>query len=155
MAKSKFSLGKCHTALENMWVIFKYLLTLISNIIPQWNLYDFRGFPGATSGKEATCQCRRHKRYGLTPGLGRRPTPVVLPRKFHGQRSLASYRPWGCRVRHTWAHFMISTHDHEILRLVLCSLVTFCSSHWYSFLWSHSSPPWFGKILSVLTALLT
>ena len=35
--KSKISLGinKCHIALENMWVIFKYLLTLISDIIPQ------------------------------------------------------------------------------------------------------------------------
>ena len=33
MAKSKISLGKCHTALENMWVIFKFLLILISNII--------------------------------------------------------------------------------------------------------------------------
>ena len=28
MAKSEFSLGKEHTALENMWVIFKYLLIL-------------------------------------------------------------------------------------------------------------------------------
>ena len=25
----------CHIALENMWVIFKYLLILMSNIIPQ------------------------------------------------------------------------------------------------------------------------
>ena len=33
MAESKISLGKCHLALENMWVVFKYLLTLISNII--------------------------------------------------------------------------------------------------------------------------
>ena len=33
---SQRSLGKCHTALENMWVIFKYLLILISNKIPQW-----------------------------------------------------------------------------------------------------------------------
>ena len=34
MAKLKISLGKCHSALENIWVIFKYLLVLISNIIP-------------------------------------------------------------------------------------------------------------------------
>ena len=34
MAKSKISLGKCHITLENMWVIFKYLLMLISTIIP-------------------------------------------------------------------------------------------------------------------------
>ena len=35
MAKAKISLGKCHSALENMWIIFKYLLILTSNIIPQ------------------------------------------------------------------------------------------------------------------------
>ena len=35
MAKSKIFLGKGHIALENMWVIFKYLLILISNIISQ------------------------------------------------------------------------------------------------------------------------
>ena len=34
MAKSKISLGKHHIALENIWAIFKYLLILISNIIP-------------------------------------------------------------------------------------------------------------------------
>jgi len=39
---------------------------------------------------------------GLIPELGifpwRRkwqPTPVFLPRKFHGQRNLAGYSPWG------------------------------------------------------------
>ena len=35
MALSKISLGKCPIALENTWVIFKYLLILISNRIPQ------------------------------------------------------------------------------------------------------------------------
>ena len=35
IAQSKISLGKCHIALENMSVIFKYLLILISNINPQ------------------------------------------------------------------------------------------------------------------------
>ena len=25
------------------------------------------------------------------------PTPVLLPVKFHGQRSLAGYGPWGCK----------------------------------------------------------
>ena len=24
-------------------------------------------------------------------------TPVCLPGKFHGQRSLVGYRPWGCK----------------------------------------------------------
>ena len=34
VAKSKIALGKCHTALENMWVILKYLLLLIFHIVP-------------------------------------------------------------------------------------------------------------------------
>ena len=31
------------------------------------------------------------------------PTPVFLPGECHGQRSLAGYSPWVCRVRHDWA----------------------------------------------------
>ena len=31
-----------------------------------------------------------------SPGVGKRqPTPVFLPGKFHEQRSLVGYRPWG------------------------------------------------------------
>ena len=61
-----------------------------------------RGFPGSTSGKESTCQCWSHKR--LDPWVGKipwrrkwQPTLVFLPGKFHGQRSLVGYSPWGCR----------------------------------------------------------
>ena len=43
---------------------------------------------------------------GSIPGWGRfpwrrkwQPTPVFLPEKFHGQRSLAGYSPQGCKVR--------------------------------------------------------
>ena len=39
---------------------------------------------------------------GLIPGWGRspwkrkwQPTPTFLPGKFHGQRSLVGYSPWG------------------------------------------------------------
>ena len=35
---------------------------------------------------------------GGSPGVGPipvQPIPVFLPRKFHGQRSLMSYSPWG------------------------------------------------------------
>ena len=62
------------------------------------------GFPGGADGKETTCQCRRHKRCRSDPWVRRipwgktwQPTPVFLPREPHGQRSLAGYRPWGCR----------------------------------------------------------
>ena len=41
----------------------------------------------------------------LVPSLGwedplekeMQPTPVFLPGKSHGQRSLVGYRPWGCK----------------------------------------------------------
>ena len=29
-------------------------------------------------------------------------TPVLLPGKSHGQRSLVGYSPWDCRVGHDW-----------------------------------------------------
>ena len=58
----------------------------------------FQGFLGATRGKEPACQCRRHKRPGFSPWVRKipwrrawQPTPVFLPGKFHGQRSLEGY----------------------------------------------------------------
>ena len=52
--------------------------------------------------KEPTCQCRRCKRRGFNPWVGKIPwrwawqtTPVFLPRDSHEQRSLADYSPWG------------------------------------------------------------
>ena len=55
------------------------------------------GFSGGDSGEEPACQCRRHKRLGFYPPVGKipwrrqwQPTPVFLPEKFHGQRSLAA-----------------------------------------------------------------
>ena len=59
-----------------------------------------RWLPRWQSGKESTCQCRRHKRCRFDPSLGKipwsrkwQPTPVFLPGKFLGQRSLVGYSP--------------------------------------------------------------
>ena len=57
--------------------------------------------------KESACQSRR----GFDPLVGKipwrrkwQPTPVFLPGKSHGQRSLVGYSPWGRkRVRHNLA----------------------------------------------------
>ena len=53
------------------------------------------GLPWGLSGKESVCQCRR---CGLDPWAGKipwekklQPTPVFLPGKSHGQRSLVGY----------------------------------------------------------------
>ena len=66
------------------------------------------GFPGGANGKEPTCQCRRHKRCGFDPWVGkipwrrkREPTPVFLPGKSHGLRSMAGYSPWGHKGSYT------------------------------------------------------
>ena len=60
------------------------------------------GFSGGSSGKEPACQCKRHKRHRFEPwvwkGPWRRawqPTPALLPRESHGERSLVGYSPWG------------------------------------------------------------
>ena len=52
-------------------------------------------------GKESACQCRRHR---FDPWVGKihwkrkwQPTPVFLPGKVHGQRSLAGCSPRDCK----------------------------------------------------------
>ena len=69
--------------------------------------YRYMRLPRVLSGKESTCQCRRHKRRGFDPWVGKflwgrtwQPTPVFLAGEFHGQRSLAGYGPWSRRVGH-------------------------------------------------------
>jgi len=64
----------------------------------------FWGFPGGAGGKEPAFQCRRCKRHGFDPSVGKipwrkawPPTPVFLPGEFHGQRSLVGCSPWGTK----------------------------------------------------------
>ena len=56
------------------------------------------GFPGGSEGKASACNAGD---LGLIPGWGRfpwrrqwQPTPVFLPGKPHGWRSLVGYSPW-------------------------------------------------------------
>ena len=60
------------------------------------------GLPTWLSSKSICLQCRRHRRRGFSPWVGKIPwrrkrqlTPVFLPGESHGQRSLAGYGPWG------------------------------------------------------------
>ena len=60
------------------------------------------GFPRQRNGKEPACQCRRCRRSGFCPWVGKipwsrkwHPILVFLPEKFNGQRSLAGCSPWG------------------------------------------------------------
>ena len=56
--------------------------------------------PAGASGKEPACQCRRHKRCGLNPWVGKilcrrkwHLIPMFLPRESNGMRSLEGYHP--------------------------------------------------------------
>ena len=58
--------------------------------------------PGLTRWKSMCLQCRRHRRHRFDLGVRKipwkrewPPTPVFLPGKSHGQRSLVGYSPWG------------------------------------------------------------
>ena len=67
------------------------------------------------SGKELTCQWRRTNRCWFDPWVGKipwrrkwQPTPVFLPGKFHGQRSLAGYSPWDHRESDTTEQLILT-----------------------------------------------
>ena len=72
------------------------------------------GSPDSASGKESACLCRRPKRSGFDPWVGKipwsrkwQPTPLFLPGTFHGQRNLAGCSVWGNRARRDWAHLLL------------------------------------------------
>ena len=76
--------------------------------------HENNGLPRWRSGEESACQCRRCKRHRLNPWVGKiplgrkwQPTPVFLPGKFHGQRSLAGYSSKGQK---SWTR--LNTHAH-------------------------------------------
>ena len=79
---------------------------LLSNYLQQ-----SLGFLAGSAVKESAYKCSRCRRRGFEPWSGKIPwrrkwqlTPVFLPEKSHGQRSLADYSPWGSqRVRHDLA----------------------------------------------------
>ena len=74
-------------------------------------------FTGGANGKEPPCQCRRNKRCGFDPWVGKMPwrrawppTPIFLLRESHGQRSLVDTSLQGSQgVRHDWSDLV---HAH-------------------------------------------
>ena len=68
------------------------------NAVTLW----FLGLPWWLSGNKSACQWRRR---GFNPWSRKIPwerkwqlTPIFLPGKSHGQRSLVGYSPWGCSL---------------------------------------------------------
>ena len=70
----------------------------------------FKGLPRWHSGKESTCQCRRHKRHRFDPWIIKIPwrrkwqhAPVFLPGKFHGEEPGRLQSMGSQRVGLNWA----------------------------------------------------
>ena len=92
--------GSCH----GLWVMG----TSCSNsprpkpLLLSFRVWNNTRLPRWCSSKKSACQCRRHRRCGFNPWVGKIPwrrkrqlVPVFLPEKSHGQRSLAGYSPRG------------------------------------------------------------
>ena len=78
------------------------------------------GLPWWLCGKEPACRCRKHRRLGFDPWVRKIPwrrkwqtTPVLLPGKSHGQRSLVGYSPQGRKGSDTTEQ--LHNHSHLIL----------------------------------------
>ena len=79
------------------------------------------GLPRWPSGKESACQYRRWKKGGFDSWVRRipwcrkwQPSPVFLPEKFHGQRSLVGYSPGSHKELNRAEH----THKVTIIKTV-------------------------------------
>ena len=73
--------------------------------------FRISGFPGDSDGKELAHNAGDQgsipgwERY---PGEGNEPSPLLLTGKFHGQRSLVGYGPWGGRQSDTMEPLKLS-----------------------------------------------
>ena len=76
-------------------------------------------FLGGASGKEPACHCRRCKRHGFNPWIGKipwkrawQPIAVFLPGESHRQRSLVGYSPWGNKELDRTDVTLAGMHSH-------------------------------------------
>ena len=79
------------------------------------------GLPWRLSGKESSCpcsDCRFHPRVGKIPWRRKwQPTPVFLPGKSLGQRSLAGCSPWGHKEQDTTWRLNSNNRKESLARL--------------------------------------
>ena len=104
-------------------------------------IHLFWGFPGGSDGKASeTCNAG-----GFNPWVGKipwrrklQPTPVILPGKFHGLRSLVGYSPWGHKESETTEQLHShSQYTYLLLQSVWISYAVLSSQnfqrHWLIF----------------------
>ena len=105
-------------------------------------------YPRWFSDKEAACQCRRPR---FNPWVEKipwrrkwQPTPVFLPGKSHGQRSLAGYSPWDHKELYT-------TVAPEHIHTQACQILLNQCHKWISWVWILALPfaIWLQKLLNL------
>ena len=86
---------------------------------PTLGIYSADNQLGWCNGKEFSCQCRSRRRHGFNRWVRKilwsgkwQPTPVFLPEKSHGQKSLVGYSPWDLKELDTTEWL---THKVEII----------------------------------------
>ena len=77
------------------------LIVFLIKLLPLFS----KDFPGGSDGKASVCSAEDP---GFNPWDGKipwkrkwQPTPVPLPGKSHGRRSLVGYSPWGLKESDT------------------------------------------------------
>ena len=87
--------------------------------------------PTWCSGKESSCQGRKHERHRFNPWVGNmpwsgewQPTLVSLPGKFQGQRSLVGYSAWGRKESEMTDNTQHRTHVHTNTQLRILHMIT-------------------------------
>ena len=91
-----------------IWLVTQTPVSLLSFSIP---CSAKIGLPSVTVVNNLPANAQEARDVGLIPGSGRfpwrrkwQPTPVFLPGKFHGQRSLVGYNPRGHKEPDTTEH---------------------------------------------------
>ena len=81
-------------------------------------------YPG--SSEEPICQCRRHRRQGFDPWVGKipwrrkwSPPPVFLHGKFYGQRGLAGCSLWGCKESDAAERLNMYAHKKDMYKMYM------------------------------------
>ena len=105
------------------------------------------GLPRWHGGKESARQCRKCKRCGFDPWVGKipwsrgwQPTPVFLPGEFCGQRNLVDYIAYGVRynsVTKQQCPFLLQNVSFFYPVHLTSALITYwncsCQGHWLPF----------------------
>ena len=105
----------CVTCFAVIFTLFLRWSETLTHDISDICLYV--GFPLPANGGDAKDLLGFHPRMGKTPWSRIwQPTPVSLPRKYIGQRSLVGYSPWSCKEWDTAEH----THTHACIYMNIC-----------------------------------